>query len=109
MAIHQTRLTNYLNELFSVWTNIKTTYKKVMNKKRRLGMAEMLEELDIPLVGHHHSGIDDCRNIVKICLKLHNSGYDITSPNNFRLEPLWYENINDLIYKRSKFGHIQKQ
>ncbi len=107
LELHGTKITPKVNELFSSWVNIKTTYKKVMKKKRRIGMAEMLSELNIPLVGHHHSGIDDCRNIVNICLELHNRGYDITSPNNFKSNPFWYENESDLSFKRTKFGHIQ--
>jgi inhibitor of KinA sporulation pathway (predicted exonuclease) len=35
-----------------------------------MGMDKMLDYLKLPLDGHHHSGIDDCRNIAKICRAL---------------------------------------
>ena len=29
-------------------------------------MDKLMRELDLPLIGRHHSGIDDCRNIARI-------------------------------------------
>jgi ERI1 exoribonuclease 3 len=109
MKLHQTRFTPFVNELFSVWNNIKTTYMHAMRKRKRVGMAAMLEELKIPLTGHHHSGIDDCRNIAKICLYLYKGGVDVTEPNNLRGETLWYETYSDLVYKKTLLGHIEKR
>lgn len=45
------------------------------------GMANMLKELNLPLVGKHHSGIDDCRNITAIVTKMINDGFvfEVTS------------------------------
>jgi inhibitor of KinA sporulation pathway (predicted exonuclease) len=37
-----------------------------VDKIERRDMAEMLEALGLPLVGRHHSGIDDARNIARI-------------------------------------------
>ena len=34
----------------------------------------MLDELNIKLEGNHHSGIDDSKNIAKICLKILEDG-----------------------------------
>ena len=34
------------------------------------GMAGMLRALDLELVGRHHSGIDDARNIARIVITL---------------------------------------
>ena len=34
------------------------------------GMANMLKKLKIKLTGKHHSGIDDCRNLSKIIIKM---------------------------------------
>ena len=39
---------------------------KEIRKIRRRDMAEMLEALGLELVGRHHSGIDDARNIARI-------------------------------------------
>lgn len=61
------------------------------------------------MTGHHHSGIDDCRNIAKICLALYKGGVDVTEPNNLRNEALWYETFSDLIYKKTLLGHIEKR
>lgn len=47
------------------WLNIKTAFSALTNRKAR-GMAAMLKSLALPLVGRHHSGIDDCRNIASI-------------------------------------------
>jgi len=33
-------------------------------------MVEMLEALNCPLEGRHHSGLDDCRNIATIVVEL---------------------------------------
>jgi inhibitor of KinA sporulation pathway (predicted exonuclease) len=38
------------------------------------GMVHMLDRLKLPLQGRHHSGIDDCRNIARICMRLGSSG-----------------------------------
>lgn len=51
------------------WINIKTIVKSVY-PMRRLGMENVLKELKIPLVGRHHSGIDDSRNIASIVLHM---------------------------------------
>lgn len=37
-------------------------------------MAGMLKMLKIELVGHHHSGIDDCRNIGRVCVRMLEDG-----------------------------------
>eukprot|EP01090_Pellita_catalonica_P021082 TRINITY_DN7800_c0_g1_i1.p1 TRINITY_DN7800_c0_g1~~TRINITY_DN7800_c0_g1_i1.p1 ORF type:complete len:208 (-),score=26.70 TRINITY_DN7800_c0_g1_i1:9-632(-) len=50
---------------FKEWINIKKCFDQFY-KKRARGMAGMLKDLGIPLTGRHHSGIDDCRNILKI-------------------------------------------
>ena len=44
-------------------------------------MTNMLDYLHIPLVGRHHSGIDDTRNIAKIMLKMIDQGHTF---NNFK-------------------------
>jgi hypothetical protein len=49
------------------WINIKTAYARHYQKRRPpAGMKNMLAELEIPLEGHHHYGLHDCRNIAKV-------------------------------------------
>uniref|UniRef100_A0A7S4KAW0 Exonuclease domain-containing protein n=2 Tax=Odontella aurita TaxID=265563 RepID=A0A7S4KAW0_9STRA len=38
-------------------------------------MAGMLRELGMELRGRHHSGIDDCRNIARICERMLKDGW----------------------------------
>jgi Exonuclease len=54
---------------FRSWVNIKKVFGRVLGVEAR-GMAEMLHLLDMPLIGRHHSGLDDCRNIAVIALRL---------------------------------------
>lgn len=51
------------------WMNIKFAFNDVMGYKPR-GMPEMLGALGLELLGRHHSGIDDSRNIARILKKL---------------------------------------
>jgi inhibitor of KinA sporulation pathway (predicted exonuclease) len=55
------------------WINVKTTYVGFYKKKAG-GMTGMLEGLKLTLDGRHHSGIDDCRNISKIVVKMLEDG-----------------------------------
>ncbi len=58
---------DYVPTPYRRWVNIKRAFKKWDRKKRYgSGMAAMLEALDIELVGRHHRGIDDSRNIMKL-------------------------------------------
>ena len=81
LIITNTRLSIPMQKLFGVWNNVKISYVKYWKLKKRMGMARMLEHSKIPLVGHHHSGIDDTRNIAKICMALVALNYDVTEPN----------------------------
>ena len=38
-------------------------------------MADMLDSVGLKLEGRHHSGIDDARNIAKVCIKLVENGF----------------------------------
>jgi ERI1 exoribonuclease 3 len=48
--------------------------KRFKHKKEK-GMAGMLKHLKLELTGHHHSGIDDCRNIAQIVIKMVQDGH----------------------------------
>merc|ERR1712048_202629 len=50
---------------FRHWLNIKELFSSVLGKKGS-AMPAMLEALKLELRGHHHSGLDDCRNIARI-------------------------------------------
>ena len=57
------------------WINIKKVFTKEIEKKTmKTGMLGMLEHFKLSLDGKHHSGIDDCRNISKIVLKILEKG-----------------------------------
>ena len=55
--------------VFRRWLNVKQLYDKasgLKGKKRAKGMVGMLNSLGLPLIGRHHSGIDDAANIAQI-------------------------------------------
>mmetsp|Transcript_3183 Transcript_3183/g.5778 ORF Transcript_3183/g.5778 Transcript_3183/m.5778 type:complete len:529 (-) Transcript_3183:446-2032(-) len=59
---------------FKGWINIKQAYRNVYGKKAG-GMTSMLTHLGLDLEGRHHSGIDDCRNISRICARMLEDGW----------------------------------
>lgn len=63
-----------VRQLFEKWTNVKITYANYKKYRGLLGMDTMLRDAKLPLVGRHHSGIDDCRNIASICKYLIDNG-----------------------------------
>jgi len=65
------------NDYFKKWVNIKKVFCNFYRTKRLKGMAEMLEFLKLDLLGKHHSGIDDCRNICRILQKMVQDGCTI--------------------------------
>lgn len=85
----------HIPPIYSRWHNIKHSYCLVTNRKKAPGMAGMMKELGLPLVGHHHRGIDDCRNIAVLCKTLLNGGaqLEITS----ELPPSKYPPITILL------------
>lgn len=89
LQISKTKLNKFLNDLFGCWTNVRIPFGKYTKAKAK-GMEGMLKYLKINLVGHHHSGIDDCRNTVKICHELTKMGCDITTPTSIRDTKFWY-------------------
>ena len=46
--------------------NIKKQFSDTQGLKKRLGMKQALEYVNLPLDGTHHRGIDDARNIAKL-------------------------------------------
>ena len=52
--------------LSSQHLNLKELFSRRLGTKRRFGMAGALRKLGLPLVGTHHRGIDDARNIARL-------------------------------------------
>jgi inhibitor of KinA sporulation pathway (predicted exonuclease)/predicted NAD-dependent protein-ADP-ribosyltransferase YbiA (DUF1768 family) len=59
---------------FRSWVNIKKAFVKLYGFNPR-GMTGMLDHLGMKLEGRHHSGIDDCRNIARICARMIKDGW----------------------------------
>ena len=71
-----------LPEHFHSWINIKKSFTHFYPPSHKRdkpvrGMTDMLEKLKLPLIGRHHSGIDDARNIAAICKKMIQDGCPI--------------------------------
>lgn len=61
------------------WINLKIDFMNEYKLKREQGMAGMLRHLQLSLDGHHHSGIDDTKNLSKIISKMILDGYRFTT------------------------------
>lgn len=55
--------------------NIKFAFRDFYKRKKAEGMARMLNVLKLELIGKHHSGIDDCRNLARICERMIKDGH----------------------------------
>lgn len=64
-------------ETYRQWINIKVHYMAFRGTKRAPGMAGMMRGLELEMVGHHHSGIDDTRNITRIAQHLGGNGVSL--------------------------------
>ena len=65
---------------YNRWINIKTPFRKHVELPRvNIGMAGMLKKLKLDLVGRHHSGIDDCKNILRIIQTMREGGWEPSS------------------------------
>ncbi|KAI9329635.1 ribonuclease H-like domain-containing protein [Obelidium mucronatum] len=62
-------------QLFSKWCNIKHAFATHTGKRKVDSMVRMLNIMNEKLVGTHHSGIDDSRNIVTIAKWLLRDGH----------------------------------
>lgn len=63
-----------LPSYFGNWINVKHSFSESVGHYPRSLML-MLESLTIEHTGRHHSGIDDCKNIVKILRALAQRGH----------------------------------
>ena len=62
------------HEYYKTYVNVKEEFKTIMGE-RAGGMPDVLAKLGLPLVGRHHSGIDDTRNIARIMFVLIGRGH----------------------------------
>lgn len=70
--------------IYTRWHNIKRAFSKSVGGRRASSMTSMLEALGLPLVGTHHRGIDDCRNIAALCRALSVRGAEIDVTGSMR-------------------------
>jgi inhibitor of KinA sporulation pathway (predicted exonuclease) len=62
--------------IYKKWINIKPPFMTMNPKlKKAMGMSGMLNISGLVLEGHHHSGLDDSRNIARIALKMLKDGW----------------------------------
>mmetsp|Transcript_17745 Transcript_17745/g.31047 ORF Transcript_17745/g.31047 Transcript_17745/m.31047 type:complete len:428 (-) Transcript_17745:37-1320(-) len=79
MLVRQCALSgNHVPQRFKQWLNIKNLFRLVTGMPGR-DMKSMLDALDLGLVGRHHSGLDDCRNIARILAELISRGTEVTA------------------------------
>ena len=64
---------NVLHDCFKQWCNMKDVFS-AFYKTPVTGMAQCLKKLNMLLVGKHHSGIDDCKNIAAIVQRMIEDG-----------------------------------
>jgi inhibitor of KinA sporulation pathway (predicted exonuclease) len=62
---------------FRRWVNVKHVFAAWRGAGKAPGMAGMLRALGLPLVGRHHRGIDDSRNIARLVVALVEQGVPI--------------------------------
>lgn len=62
---------------YNRWINVKKPFRKHLGlPNHNIAMTGMLSKLKLDLVGRHHSGIDDCKNILHIVQKMREGGWD---------------------------------
>lgn len=62
---------------FDRWLNVKDAFRHYIGPRNyNPSMPDMLKRMRMELEGRHHSGIDDCKNILRIVQKLREEGWD---------------------------------
>ncbi|XP_065862020.1 uncharacterized exonuclease domain-containing protein At3g15140 [Euphorbia lathyris] len=63
---------------FMEWINLKAVYNNFYNPKPEVkGMRGMMRQLNMKMMGNHHLGIDDTKNIARVLQKILADGADI--------------------------------
>ncbi|KAI0375376.1 exonuclease RNase T and DNA polymerase III [Pilatotrama ljubarskyi] len=60
---------------YNRWINVKKSYQRFYGLRYPKGMDGMLRHAHMELEGRHHSGIDDCKNILRLVRKLLHDGW----------------------------------
>eukprot|EP00026_Physarum_polycephalum_P016589 Phypoly_transcript_17526.p1 GENE.Phypoly_transcript_17526~~Phypoly_transcript_17526.p1 ORF type:complete len:103 (+),score=1.74 Phypoly_transcript_17526:449-757(+) len=68
------------------WANMKFWYEDTLKVTRARGMAVMLKFLRLPLLGRHHCGIDDCKNIWQVVQRLIEKGFDLQHAVKYKFQ-----------------------
>jgi len=63
-----------INDIYKKYINLKNEFSKFYNCRSK-SMKHMLEYLGLPLIGNHHSGIDDTKNLTYIFIQMIQEGY----------------------------------
>lgn len=102
---HNTPVIDEIPPPYRQWINIKVPFAQAHNTKKAPGMAGMLKRLKLPLVGHHHRGIDDCRNIAAIAEALIKRGTQLDTTS--RLAPSRYPVLPLILQKGDTQHHVE--
>jgi inhibitor of KinA sporulation pathway (predicted exonuclease) len=65
--------------VYKRWANLKTEFREAFRVTVRVDLAEMLAMAGLQLEGHHHSGLDDSRNIGRVLEKVWQLGHHIAA------------------------------
>lgn len=76
--------------VYTSYLNVKDLFMHIMKTTKNLGMPRMLAKLKLQLVGHHHSGFDDSKNIARIVQALCRKGLVIDKRFIKRVDPSSY-------------------
>ena len=60
---------------FDQWINVKKSFQVLYGMRHAKGMEGMLRRAGMELEGRHHSGIDDCKNILRIVQRMRADGW----------------------------------
>lgn len=61
---------------FRDWINVKAAFRGHTKQRYDRTMKSMLSFLKLDLEGRHHSGIDDCKNILRIVQEIRKQGWE---------------------------------
>lgn len=67
--------TGALTYPYNRWINVKKSFRDLYGLRSPKGMSGMLKHLQMQLEGRHHSGIDDCKNILRIVQRMRQDGW----------------------------------
>ncbi len=93
-----------LPRIYRRWINIKKIFSRTRRGAKAFGMATMLKDLGLELVGRHHRGIDDCRNIARMAQALAGLGASFSITTS--LAPSRYPPLELVLLKGELRRHV---